>query len=423
MDIPSTLNTYINHEIDLWDFSGVIRIRKNGKTLFEISRGYANVEYDIQNNMNTRFNVASVTKQFTAFAIMLLYDRGQLKLNEKANLYLPSDLQIHPEITVHNLLSHTSGLYNYYNFEDDFYIGKDRAPYNKSTFFTDWINKELTNDPGTVFNYNNSNYNLLAWIIENISGQTFNEFLTANIFIPLGMKNSEYDNGQNIIKNKANNYTRDYGKLVRVPYSNNLFHIGAGALVTNCDDIQKWYECLKNRKLLSEQSYDLYFKENMNHYCYGLERYKEEGKIKYCHGGDNPGISAYTQYFFEQDICIIILSNTESLDQYRFGNSLSSIMFGESPQISNKPDEFFVSLDELEKYSGTYLPGKIHIEIKNGKLYLVRVNQNIHIELYCVGSNMFMRRYEEQQNPHILLGEGAVRPSIWGYELRSKQFF
>ena len=422
MDIQNTLSTYINAEIDFWDFSGVIRILQKGKILFETSRGYANIEFGIKNSMMTRFNVASVTKQFTAFAIMILYDRGLLKLDEKANQYLPSSIQIPSDITVNNLLSHTSGLYNYYNFEDDFYIAKDRAPYNKNTFFSDWINKKLVNKPGTVFNYNNSNYNLLAWIIEKISGQTFNEFLTTNIFIPLEMRNSEYDNGQNIIMHKANNYIRDYGKLVRTPYSNNLFHIGAGALVTNCDDIQRWYECLRNRKLLSEQAYNIYFRENKNHYCYGLEQYNEGGKIKYSHGGDYVGVSAYTQYLFEQDICIIIISNTESLNQYRFGNSLAAIMSGELPQISSKPDEVFVSTEELEKYTGTYLPGKIHIETKNGKLYLVRVNQNIHIELYCVGNNMFMRRYEEQQKPHILIQEGAIRPSIWGYELVSKQF-
>jgi len=345
-----------------------------------------------------------------------------LQLDEKANLYLPSNMQISSNITVHHLLSHTSGLYNFYNFEDDFYVDEDRAPYNKRAFLIDWINKRQVHEPGTVFHYNNSNYNLLAWIIENISGQSYNDFLTANIFIPLGMSNSEYDDGQNILKQKASNYMYDYGKLVRIPYTNNLFSIGAGALVTNCDDIQRWYECLKNREILSEHAYNIYFRENINHYCYGLERINEDERIKYSHGGDSLGISAYTQYFFEQDICIMIISNTESLNQYRFGNSIATIMYGDLPKISSKPEETFVSFETLETYTGTYLPGKIHIEVKDGKLYLVRVNHNIHIELYCVGKNLFMRRYEEQQEPHNLFKEGAIKPSIWGYELVSKQF-
>ena len=84
--------------------------------------------------------------------------------------------------------------------------------------------------------------------------------------------------------------------------------------------------------------------------------------------------------------------------------------------------QFFLSPEELEKYTGTYLPGKIHIEQKNGKLYLVRVNQNIHIELYCVGKDSFKRRCEEQQTIYKLISEGNIKPSVWGYELISKQF-
>ena len=84
--------------------------------------------------------------------------------------------------------------------------------------------------------------------------------------------------------------------------------------------------------------------------------------------------------------------------------------------------QFFLSPEELEKYTGTYLPSKIHIEQKNGKLYLVRVNQNIHIELYCVDKDSFKRRYEEQQTIYKLISEGDRKPSVWGYGLITKQF-
>lgn len=421
-DIQKKLNDYIGEEINYWDFSGVIRITHKGETIYETNRGYANIEFGIKNNMTTRFTVASVAKQFTAFAIMILYDKGLLSLYEKANRYLPSNLQLPSDITVHDLLSHTSGLHNNYNFEDDFYVYEDRKPYNQEVFFKNWIVKEPIGPSGKEFNYNNSNYTLLAWIIEYVSGQTYNDFLVSNIFAPLGMNSSVYDNGQDIIPNKANNYMRDYGILVRVPYTNNLFGLGAGSLVTNCDDLQRWYECLKNRELLSSEAYEIYFKENKNHYCYGLERYEEYGTIKYAHGGDILGVSAYTQYYFEEDICIIIITNTESLDQYRFGNALTAIIHNGHAEHARRPKEISVSPSELEQYTGTYLPGKIQIEQKNGKLYLVRVNQNIHIEVYCVEQNCFIRRYEEQQTVHNLLKEGEVKPSVWGYELISKEF-
>lgn len=416
MEMRQKLCDYINTELNYWDFSGAIRITQKGKTLLETYRGCSNREFGIKNDRNTRFSIASVTKQFTGFAIMLLYDRGLLQLDERANRYLPPNMQLPTDITIHHLLSHTSGLHSNYNFEDDFYVGEDRKHYNQNAFFHDWIIREPIGKPGEAFDYNNSNYTLLAWIIENVSGQSYSEFLTTNIFSRLDMHNTLYDNGLDIIPNKASNYLHDYDVLVRAPYTNNLFGIGAGGLVSNCDDLQKWYECLRDRKLLSPQAYKIYFTENKNHYCYGLERYEENGNVKYAHGGDILGVSAYTQYFFDEDTCILILSNTESLDQYRLGNALAAILHGEQPQHSRRLEEIHLPPEELEKYTGTYLPGKIQIEQKNGKLYLVRVNQNIHIELCCVGKHQFQRRFEEQQYIHTLLSEDAAEPSVWGYK-------
>lgn len=421
-EIQKSLHSYVTAEMDYWDFSGVVRIIRNGRVLFEACRGYSNIEFGIKNAMETGFSVASVAKQFTAFGIMLLHDKGLLQLDEKANRYLPPSLRLPSEVTVHHLLSHTSGLHNNYNFEDDFYVGEDRRPYDKEYFFRNWIIREPIKKPGKEFEYNNSNYNLLAWIIEYVSGQTYHEFMQENIFSKIGMNHTIFDDGQIIIPNKASNYMRDYGKLVRVPYTNNLYSIGAGALVTNCDDLQKWYACLKHRKILSERAYRIYLSENKNHYCYGLERHEDGRAVRYAHGGDMPGVSAYTQYCFDEDLCVIILSNTESLDQYRFGNGIAAILHDEQAPLSSRPEEIFLPPEELEKYTGTYLPGKIHIEQKNGKLYLVRVNQNIHIELYCVGKDSFKRRWEEQQTIHKLISENNKEPSVWGYERVSRQF-
>lgn len=421
-EMLAQLKDHVTHELDAWDFSGVIRVIRNGSIFWEISRGYSCMEFDIKNTMSTRFAIASVTKQFTAFAVMLLWDRGLLSLDSDANTYLPENMRIPTGITIHNLLAHTSGLYNFYNFADDFYIGADRLPYDKGAFFSNWILKQPVKAPGTMFDYNNSNYNLLAWIIETVSKQPYAEFLHEHIFLPLDMHHTEFDNGTSILSNKANNYMRDYGKAVRVPYVNNLFLMGAGALVTNCDDLQKWYTCLKQKNLLSQQAYDRFLTENLCHYCYGLERYRKDGITMYVHGGDANGTAAYTQYFFEDDICILILSNNESLNQYRLGSDIANILYGKSPAPASKPAEVFVANEELQKFAGTYLPGKIHIECKNGKLYLIRVNHNIHIELYCVGPNKFQRRYEEQSSPYHLWSEGSDKPSVWGYDLVSKDF-
>ncbi len=422
LDVQQRLAAFIEQEIEYWDFWGAIRIVKDGKILWQTSRGCSCAEFSVKNTMSTRFTIASVTKQFTAFATMLLYDRGLLSLDADANAYLPEDMRIPAGITVHDLLAHTSGLYNFYNFEDSFYIGEDRLPYDWKVFLKKWILKQPMKTPGESFNYNNSNYNLLAWIIEYVSKQSYADFLHENIFLPLGMTGTVFDDSLAVHENKANNYMHDYGRIVRVPYVNNLYLTGAGALVSNCDDLQKWYECLKHGKLLSPKAYKRFFAENMNHYCYGLERHDRNGVRMYAHGGDANGIAAYAQYFFEDDICIIILSNNESLNQYRLGEGIADILYGKEPKHAARPDEVPVTEDELRKFTGTYLPGKIHIEVKDGKLYLVRVNQNIHIELYCIGPNTFIRRHEEQSYTHNLLPGDAEKPVVWGYERISKAF-
>ena len=117
----SKLNSYITNYMAQWDFFGVVQIIKKGKVLFQNAYGYASVEFGIKNDMNSCFSIASMSKQFTAFAIMILYDKEMLDIDNPARLYLPSYMQIDESITIHHLLSHTSGLFNYYNFENDFF--------------------------------------------------------------------------------------------------------------------------------------------------------------------------------------------------------------------------------------------------------------------------------------------------------------
>ena len=414
------LKKFAEEEMETYDFSGVISVIKNDAVIYETCRGYASLEFGIPNTIDTKFSIASVSKQFTAFAVMLLYDRKLLSIDASAADYLPDGLDLPKDISIHHLLSHTSGLYNIYNFEDDFYIGENRLPYDKKAFFDKWVMKKPRKEAGKEFEYNNTNYHLLAWIIEHVSGQSFGEFLRSNIFIPLGMVNTGFDDGMAVIPGKAQNYMRDFGKQVRVPYENLMFHMGAGGMYSSCRDLQIWYKALRDRKLLSQQTYDRYFTQNEAHYCYGLEHFTGDGMDFFVHGGDANGVSTLLIHNFKEDQCIIILSNTESLSQYRLSKDITDILSGKRPEHPKKPEEVRVDEKFLQRFSGTYLPGKISMEIKNGKLYLVRENQNIHIELYYTGNNTFIRRFEEQNSPYVLLEEGKTRPSIWGCELKTE---
>lgn len=417
--LRAKLEEYINDYLKMWDFFGVIQVIKKGEVLFENAYGYASIEFGIKNEMNTRFSIASMSKQFTAFAIMLLHDRKMLDIDKPANYYLPADMQIDKSITVHHLLSHTSGLYNFTNFEDDFFAGYNRMDYSQKDFFHKYIDKKPTKTAGTEFNYNNANYNLLAWIIENVSGETYDNFLNNYIFLPLQMMNSDVDDGCKPIQNRACNYVKDFDTTVKSPYVNEKFSIGAGAIISNCDDLYKWYTCLRERKLLSEKGFTRFFSANKSNYCYGLEHQHVYGTDKYSHGGDHLGLSTYMQNFFDEDTCMIILSNNDTINQYRLGHAISDILHHVEVTAPTKHKEVPMNESQLEKYCGVYLKNKIEVERIHGKLYFTRFSGNLHIEIYPVGEGKFARRHTDQIDPYRIVEKENGEVSFFGFKKKA----
>ncbi|WP_239004793.1 serine hydrolase domain-containing protein [Paenibacillus tepidiphilus] len=409
------LKQYIDQYLELWDFFGVIQVIQRGEVVFERSSGYACLEFGIKNTVDSRFTLASVTKQFTAFAVMLLHDKGHLDLDRPANDYLPARLQIPENITVHHLLSHTSGLYNFYQFADDFFDRDNRGYYSRDEYFADYIMKQPVQEPGKRYDYNNSNYNLLAWIIEHVSGLAFDEFMAQHIYEPLQMKGSTIDDSDKIIAGKSFNYTKNYDSYVRCPYYNEKFSIGAGAMVSNCADLFKWHECLRDRKLLSAEAYERFFTANMNGYCYGLEHSRVYGTDRYAHGGDHLGVATYIQSFFAEDLCILILSNNEAVNQYKLGHAIADIVHGAEVQAPSKHAEMPAGQETLALYCGTYLPGKIQLEYTGGKLYFVRFKGSLYIELYTVAEGKFVQRYYDQTEPYSLPVNEEGRPQFFGF--------
>ncbi|MWC29182.1 serine hydrolase [Paenibacillus sp. MMS18-CY102] len=410
------LRAYINEYLELWDFYGVIQIIEKGEVLFQNAYGYASIEFGIKNNIKSRFSIASMSKQFTAFAIMILWEKKMLDIDKSAQLYLPADMKIDESITVHHLLSHTSGLYNFYDFENDFFAGYNRMDYSRNDFFQRYIVKKPAKPPGTAYDYNNSNYNLLAWIIENISGEKYEDYIRNNIFFPLNMMNSDVDDGCKPIKNKSCNYVKDFDTYIKSSYYNEKFNIGAGAITSTCDDLYKWHTCLRDRKILSQRTYDRFFKENKNNYCYGLEYHYVYGTVRYSHGGDHLGISTYMQNYFDEDSCIIILSNNEAINQYKLGNAISDILHDVEVAVPTKQREFPINESELkEYYCGTYLKDKIKVELINRKLYFTRFRGNLHIEIYPVNKGQFVRRHYDQNHPYSIIENEHGEMTFFGY--------
>lgn len=401
MKYQHEVDKYLENYIKEWGFSGVVCIVKDDKIKILKESGFACLEHNVKNTFDTCFSLASISKQFTAFSIMQLVDKDKIDLNESANKYL-HDFYIDSRITIHHLLSHSSGLHNFYNFDDDFFGIYNRNTYSKKEYFDKFFDFKLEFEPGTQYDYNNANYNLLAWIVENISGVDFDKYLKENIFLPLGMKNSALDIGTNILPNKAFPYDFDRQGIVKSVYYNEKFSIGSGAVVSNCSDLILWHNCMKRRALLSKQSYDLFFSVNLNNYCYGIENYNIHNHNCYSHGGDHFGVMTYMANFFDDDLTIIILSNCSFGNQYKMRDALYEIIFTGRYEIPQKPQAVKLTNDEIKKYEGVYLDNKIELRQNNEKWEFVRFNGELHIPIYPVGNHQFSRVDSDQYNPYTL---------------------
>jgi CubicO group peptidase (beta-lactamase class C family) len=202
--IEAEVDAYVKPYLEMGGFSGSILIAKGGKILLKKGYGMANYELGVPNTPDTKFHIASVSKPFTAAAVMLLQERGLLSVSDPLTKFI-SDYPKGDKITVHHLLTHTSGIPNVNNYPD--YDAKSKFPQTPASLVEMFKNKPLIMQPGDQYNYSNSNYNLLAYIIEKVSGKSYGEFLKENIFQPLAMKDTGHDGqAETLLKNRASGY-------------------------------------------------------------------------------------------------------------------------------------------------------------------------------------------------------------------------
>lgn len=224
----SKIEAYFNN---LKDFSGVVGILKNGKTIFKKAYGHAHQESRTLNELTTTFPIASNTKSFIAAAIMLLQEKGLLNVTDKVSAYIPD---VADTVTIHYLLTHTSGIPNYYKYWDA--MKESTTVDNIATHIASW---KLEFEPGASYAYSNSGYSLLACIIEKVSGVTYVAFLDAHIFKPLNMSSSGSMCEQlPVIDKKASGYIKHDGVISPAPcVQQPLTLLGNGDLYASIDDM------------------------------------------------------------------------------------------------------------------------------------------------------------------------------------------
>jgi CubicO group peptidase (beta-lactamase class C family) len=337
---PSTLETRVDKYIQLYhnNFGGVIFVAQKGKVLISKGYGLANRELEVPNTPQIKYAIGSMTKAFTAMGIMILQERGQLLVQDPICNYLADCPAAWKLITLHHLLTHTSGIHNFTDLfsalKDEVNICREYKPEAVITYFKDL---PLDFAPGSGWNYSNSGYFLLGVVIEKVSGESYETFIQKNILHPLGMSESGYDRSSVIVKNRASGYSidRPYYDIVNAPCYDVSLKFAHGGLFSTVGDLYKWDQALYTDQLVSQETLNTIFTSTLSIpgsdglYGYGWIISQQSGHRFIEHSGNVYGFVSDLVRYPDDRVTIIVLSNTDWEKPDEISRNLAAIVLNE----------------------------------------------------------------------------------------------
>ncbi len=364
-------------------FNGSVLVAENGKVIFKKGFGLANMEWEVPNQSDTKHRLGSVTKQFTAMLILQLVEEGKLDLNVPITTYLPDyPKETGDIITIHHLLTHTSGIPNFTSFPD---YQKDLSinTYSPDALIKIFADSSLQFKPGEKFSYSNSGYILLGVIIEKVSGKPYEQILRENILNPLKMNNTGYDHHETILNNRASGYEKNEDKYRNADYLDMSVPYSAGALYSTVEDLYLWDQALYSETLLPSKTRDLLFKPYIKamgaSYGYGWFVGKTplgntgDSVIVTGHPGGINGFNTFIQRIPSDKHLIVLLNNTGGAALGEMNTAIMSILYGTSYEMPKKSVAFSL-LDVIIKNGLT--SGLEHFKkIKNSENYSLKENE------------------------------------------------
>lgn len=333
-----TIDEFIQKTVEYNSFTGSALVADNQKVIFQKGYLFANREWNIPNDIDTKFRLGSITKQFTAVVILKLREEGKLKLEDKITDHIPYYRKDTGEkVSIHQLLIHTSGIPSYTSHPD--FFGKDsKRDYTVEEFVKQYCMGDFDFEPGADWAYNNSGYYLLGVIIEEITGMTYAEALHHYILDPLNMKETGFDKYEEIISKRADGYSFLFIEYTNAPYINMELPYAAGSMYSTVGDLFKWDQALYQPGLLTQESLDLMFTPHVaamgGHYGYGwsivekdIDGDDEVEKI-ISHGGGINGFNTLISRIPEKGQLIVLLNNTGGAPLGFMSNQIYNIING-----------------------------------------------------------------------------------------------
>jgi len=341
--IETLLNQYYKYKV----FNGSALVAENGKVIFKRGFGLANIEWDIPNTPDTKFRIGSMTKQFTAMLIMQFVEEGKLKLNVPITTYIPDyPKDKGDKITIHNLLTHTSGIPNYTDLPS--FANIVRNPITPIDLIKTFWDLPLEFEPGAKFKYSNSGYIVLGYIIEKVTGKSYEDVLKEKILEPLGMKNSGYDHTVDILPKRASGYDKIGTEYYNTSYIDMSVPYSAGSLYSTVEDLYLWDQALYTDKLLSKKYMDKIFTPYSKPpfadgygYGWGLSKKHfdnvEDSLNIVLHGGAINGFNSSILRITNSKDLIVLLNNTGGTNLQEINNKIIDILYEQPYEPPQKP--------------------------------------------------------------------------------------
>ncbi|GAA4734903.1 serine hydrolase [Flavisolibacter ginsenosidimutans] len=383
----------IEKAVGLYRFNGSILVCKNGKIVFEKGYGYQDIQSKVNNTANTVFQVGSMTKQFTATVILKLAELKKPSLDNKISVYFPQ-LKRGAEISIKNLLTHTSGLAEI--FRDTLFLKENKQrPITREKLLSFFINKPLYFTPGTQYAYCNSGYVLLGLIIEKVSGKTYEQNVRDYILSPLKMTHSGFDFASLKSGQKATGYTR-FSKTKNtstLPWDSTATY-SAGSLYSTAGDLYLWHKGLQNHTIISKENSakaNAPFLAGYGLGCFIDTLYKKQ---VISHGGNIEGFTSYFGRIQDDDVCVILLNNIYNREIESIGTAVLAILY-------DKPYRFFepikLTAETLKKYVGTYeINTDYHIKItRSGDRLYAQIQAGPKFEIVADKESSFFVKEED----------------------------
>lgn len=377
-ELERKVDAYIEPLLRTNNFAGVVWVDRRGQTVFAKGYGLAAIEQRVAHTPDTRFQVASLSKPFTAAAVLILAERGKIDLQAPLSRILPGYPQ-GDRLTVHHLLAHRSGIPNINDLPE--YEALQLSAQTPESLVAAFSSLPLGFAPGEKYEYSNSNYNLLALIIEKVSGHPYGAFVDTEILRPLGLAATGHRGGMTaIVPDLANGYApRGSLALERASYLDWTAKTGNGSLYSTAGDLIRFARAIHGPKLLSEKSRTMTFQAHSPNVGYGWFLTQANGKPLHHINGRSPGWAAQLDHYIDEDLTVVVLSNVYSSVTTSIARGVGAHAMGTPVQPMPALRSGPLKPEELQPLLGTYRFGADYY-IPNSTVTIVEQGGQIQAE-------------------------------------------